>query len=144
MSVKVSWSAWFPIDFLSLRLILVFVFILNERICKGWRDNDDLVSRLEEPKTFTSPSIWTQECLSLKGCPLAKDYFISLNSRLRLSSGITQFFKLNWGISRTPFSARFKILRTYSSWFNKKMVYFKNLDFSLRIPLAEVFLLLFE
>ncbi len=144
MSVKVSCNAWFPIDFFSLRLIALFVFILNERICKGWKDNDDLVSRLEEPKIFTSPSIWTQECLSLKGCPLAKDYFISLNSRFRFSSGITQFFRVNWGISRTPFSARLKILRTYSSWFNKKMVYFKNFDFSFNIPLADVFLLLLE
>jgi len=144
MSVKVNCSAWFPIDFFSFRLIVFFVFILNERICNGCRDSDDLVSRLEEPNMFTSPSIWTQECLSLKGIPLAKDYLISLNSRLRLSSGITQFFKVNWGIYRTPFSARLKILSTYSSWFNKKMVYFKNLDFSFNKPLADVFLLLLE
>lgn len=133
---------WFPNAFFSLRLIGLFVFILNERICKGCRDNEDFESRLEEPNIFTSPSICIQECLSLNGIPLAKDYLISLYSRLRVSSGITQLFKVNWGIYRTPFSARLKILRTYSSSFNKKTVYFKNFDFSLKNPLAEVFLLL--
>jgi len=52
MSVRVNPSIWFPIGFFSLRVIGLLVFILNERICKGCRDIDDFVSRLELPNIF--------------------------------------------------------------------------------------------